>query len=68
MTKEQNIRAEADAAALRVQAAAAAVCASNPALLGVRELEALSQLSANPAARIYIGFDKHLNGPQHAAD
>lgn len=57
----QNIRAEADAAALRVQAAAAAVYAGNPALLRVRELEALSQLSANPGARIYIGFDKHLD-------
>lgn len=56
----QNIRAEADAAALRVQAEASAVYAGNPALLRVRELEALSQLSANPAARIYIGFDKHL--------
>jgi hypothetical protein len=60
----QSIRAEADAGALRVQAEAAAVYVSNPALLRVRELEALSQLSANPAARIYIGFDKHLEMPQ----
>jgi hypothetical protein len=47
-----------------VQAEAAAVYAANPALLRVRELEALSRLSANPAARIYIGFDKHLDLPQ----
>jgi hypothetical protein len=40
----------------------------NAALLRVRELEALSQLSANPAARIYIGFDKHLDRPHHAGD
>jgi regulator of protease activity HflC (stomatin/prohibitin superfamily) len=60
----QSIRAEADAGALRVQAEAAAVYDGNPALLRVRELEALSQLSANPAARIYIGFDKHLELPQ----
>lgn len=59
----QSIRSEADAAALRVQAEAAAAYAGNPALLRVRELEALSQLSSNPAARIYIGFDKHLDQP-----
>jgi len=62
----QNIRAEADAATLRVQAEAGAAYASNPALLRIRELEALSQLSANPAARIYIGFDKHMDRPQRA--
>lgn len=62
----QGIRAEADAGgALRVQAEAAAVYAGNPALLRVRELETLSRLSANPPARIYIGFDKHLELPQH---
>lgn len=38
----------------------------NPALLRVRELETLSRLSANPAARIYIGFDKHLPSPSGA--
>src|SRR5258708_26051060 len=59
---EQGIRAEADAGALRVQAEAA-VYAGNPALLRVRQLETLSRLSANPAARIYIGFDKHLDLP-----
>jgi hypothetical protein len=64
----QGIRAEADAAALGVQAEAAAVYAGNPALLRVRELEALSQLSANPAARIYIGFDKHVDPPQPTGD
>jgi regulator of protease activity HflC (stomatin/prohibitin superfamily) len=64
----QNIRAQADAAALRVQAEAAAVYAGNPALLRVRELETLSRLSANPAARIYIGFDKHLDPPRNASD
>lgn len=64
----QGIRAQADAAALRVQAEAAAAYAGNPALLRVRELEALSQLSANPAARIYIGFDKHLGQPQPVGD
>ncbi|MBO0835904.1 MAG: slipin family protein [Actinobacteria bacterium] len=64
----QSIRAEADAAALQVQAEAAAVYEGNPALLRLRELEALAQLSANPAARIYIGFDKHLDGAQQLSD
>lgn len=64
----QGIRAEADAASLRVQAEAAAAYTGNPALLRVRELEALSKLSANPAARIYIGFDKHLDQPMHARE
>lgn len=57
--ENQRIRAEADAAALRVQADAAAVYDQHPALLRVRELEALTKLSGNPAARLYIGFDKH---------
>jgi len=30
----------------------------------IREREALSQLSANPAAGIYVGFDKHLELPK----
>ena len=64
----QAIRAEADAAALRVQAQAAAVYVGNSALLRVRELEALSKLSANPAARIYIGFDKHLDLAPQASE
>jgi regulator of protease activity HflC (stomatin/prohibitin superfamily) len=64
----QNIRAQADAAALRVQAEAAAVYVGNAALLRVRELETLSRLSANPGARIYIGFDKHLDPPPIAGD
>ena len=64
----QAIRAEADAAALRIQAEAAAAYADNPALLRVRELETLSRLSANPAVRIYIGFDKHFDRPQPVSD
>jgi regulator of protease activity HflC (stomatin/prohibitin superfamily) len=64
----QGIRAEADAAALRVQAEAAAAYAENPALMRVRELETLSQLSSNPAARIYIGFDKHLSPAENGRD
>ena len=37
-------------------------------LLRVRELEALSALSANPGARIYIGFDKHLDHSLRAGE
>jgi regulator of protease activity HflC (stomatin/prohibitin superfamily) len=57
------LRAESEAAAQRIRAAAetetAAAYADNPALLRLRELETLAHLAANPAARLYIGFDKH---------
>jgi len=55
----KRIRADADVDALTRLAAAAAVYAEHPALLRVRELEALDALGANAAARLYIGFDKH---------
>jgi regulator of protease activity HflC (stomatin/prohibitin superfamily) len=55
----RRIRAEADVDALNRLAAAAAAYAEHPALLRVRELETLGALAANPAARLYIGFDKH---------
>jgi len=40
-------------------AAAAAAFAANPALLRLRELEALKDLAKASNARIYIGFDKY---------
>jgi regulator of protease activity HflC (stomatin/prohibitin superfamily) len=54
-----GIRAEAEVAALGMLAAAASAYAQHPALLRLRELETLSRLADNAAARIYIGFDKH---------
>jgi regulator of protease activity HflC (stomatin/prohibitin superfamily) len=55
----KRVRADADVDALNRMAEAAAAYAEHPALLRVRELEALGALAANPAARLYIGFDKH---------
>ena len=55
----QRIRADAEVDALRRLAAAAEANAQHPALLRLRELETLGALGSNPAARLYIGFDKH---------
>jgi regulator of protease activity HflC (stomatin/prohibitin superfamily) len=55
----KRIRADAEVDALNRLAEAAAAYAEHPALLRVRELETLGALGANPAARLYIGFDKH---------
>jgi regulator of protease activity HflC (stomatin/prohibitin superfamily) len=55
----QRIRTDAEADALQRRAAGAASYTEHPALLRLRELEALSTLGANTQARIYIGFDKH---------
>ncbi|MBG0564257.1 slipin family protein [Actinoplanes aureus] len=56
----KRIRAEAEVDALRRLAAAAEAYAEHPALLRLRELETLGALGANAAARLYIGFDKHV--------
>jgi hypothetical protein len=51
--------AEAEVQALREQAAAAEAYAKHPALVRLRELQALSEVGKNANARIFIGFDKH---------
>jgi regulator of protease activity HflC (stomatin/prohibitin superfamily) len=53
------IRSEAERAAVAAQAVAGEAYASHPALLRLRELEALKELAKSANARIYIGFDKH---------
>jgi len=55
----QAIRTEAEVSALREQERAAKAYATHPALLRLRELEALRELARNANARIYIGFDKN---------
>jgi regulator of protease activity HflC (stomatin/prohibitin superfamily) len=57
--EERRIRTDSEVAAVRAMAESAAVYSAHPALLRLRELETLASLSGNPAARIYIGFDKH---------
>jgi hypothetical protein len=45
--------------ALREREQAAAAYSAHPALLRLRELEALRELARSANARIYIGFDKY---------
>jgi regulator of protease activity HflC (stomatin/prohibitin superfamily) len=56
-----RIRADAEVDALTRLAAAANAYAEHPALLRVRELDAMKSLGANAGARLYIGFDKHTD-------
>lgn len=54
-----DARTQAEVAALRQREAAAAAYASHPALLRLRELEAMETLGRSANARLYIGFKKH---------
>ena len=54
-----RIKSETEMAAFRASEQAAAAFAANPALLRLREIDALKDLARSPNARIYIGFDKH---------
>jgi regulator of protease activity HflC (stomatin/prohibitin superfamily) len=56
-----RIQNEAEIKALREQAAAAEAYAKHPALLRLRELQVLGEVSKNANARIFIGFDKHAD-------
>jgi regulator of protease activity HflC (stomatin/prohibitin superfamily) len=57
----KRIRADADVDALRRLAEGAEAYAQHPALLRLRELETLGALGENAAARLYIGFEKHMD-------
>src|SRR5919197_675461 len=72
--ERQRLAAEADAEAERIRTAAeveaarqreqvAQIFTGNPALLRLRELEALRELAQVANARIYIGLPKHV-GPE----
>ena len=74
----QRFQAQADAESARIKGAtemeafqqseqAAAAFAANPALMRLRELDALKDLGRSANARIYIGFDKHA-APKTADD
>lgn len=56
----KRIQTEADILALRERAQAAEAYTSHPALLRLRELDTLRELAHTANARIYIGFDKHM--------
>jgi regulator of protease activity HflC (stomatin/prohibitin superfamily) len=62
--EELRIKTESEVAALRAQAETAAVYSAHPALLRLRELEALQELAGNANARLYVGFDKHAAPPE----
>lgn len=54
-----NARTQAEVAALRQREAAAAAYASHPALLRLRELEAMETLGRSANARLYFDFKRH---------
>jgi regulator of protease activity HflC (stomatin/prohibitin superfamily) len=56
----RRMAATADVEALRQFEAAGAALAANPALLRLRELDALRDIARNANARIYISTDKHV--------
>ena len=58
--ESQRIQTEADILALRERAQAAQAYSAHPALLRLRELDTLRELARTANARIYIGFDKHM--------
>jgi regulator of protease activity HflC (stomatin/prohibitin superfamily) len=58
----EKVRREAEIEALRQTEQVAATYAAHPALLRLRELDALKELSQLANARIYIGFKKHDGG------
>jgi regulator of protease activity HflC (stomatin/prohibitin superfamily) len=62
------IRSQAEIASLREAERTAQAYSSHPALLRLRELEALKELARSANARIYIGFDKHAPSRTGEAD
>jgi regulator of protease activity HflC (stomatin/prohibitin superfamily) len=55
-----QIKTEAEIAALRQAEQAAQAYSTHPALLRLRELETMKELGRSANARIYIGFRKHV--------
>jgi regulator of protease activity HflC (stomatin/prohibitin superfamily) len=55
----EQIKTDAEIRSLREREQAAHAYTAHPALLRLRELEALRELARLANARIYIGFDKH---------
>ncbi len=58
----EKLKKEAEIKNLEDLAKSAETLSKNPALLRLRELETLKELSKSANARIYIGFDKHSVG------
>ena len=64
----QRVQTEAEIRRLQERERTAAAYANHPALLRMLELETLRELGQNGNARIYIGFDKHVNGNGPSGD
>jgi regulator of protease activity HflC (stomatin/prohibitin superfamily) len=62
-TEIQRLQTEAEIHRLQERERTAAAYSKHPALLRMLELETLRELGKNANARIYIGFDKHLEQP-----
>ncbi len=60
----QRVKTKAEVLALCHREEAARAYSTHPALLRLQELETLRELGRNGNARIYIGFEKHLNGKE----
>jgi regulator of protease activity HflC (stomatin/prohibitin superfamily) len=58
----RRLAATADVEALKQLESAGAAMAENPALLRLRELDAIRDLARNANARIYLGVEKHAGG------
>ncbi|MBS1957233.1 MAG: slipin family protein [Cyanobacteria bacterium SZAS-4] len=56
-----KIKTESEVEALKQQEQSAQAYSTHPALLRLRELETLAELSKNANANIYIGFQKHAD-------
>lgn len=61
----ERIRTAAEVASARQREEVAQIFGASPALLRLRELEALCELAQVANARIYIGFPKHLEDGDH---
>lgn len=57
----ERLKKEAENKALQNLAETAQSLSKNPALLRLRELDTLKEMSKSANARIYIGFDKHFD-------
>jgi regulator of protease activity HflC (stomatin/prohibitin superfamily) len=64
----QKVRTESEMNSLREQSEAAVAYSNHPALLRLKELDALRELGKSANARIYIGFDKHTNLVTESSD
>src|SRR5258706_4159952 len=60
----QTIRTQAEIASLRLSEQAAQAYTSHPALLRLRELDAMKELGRSANARIYVGFRKYDAVPE----